>query len=1036
MADLWSVKSGTSLGIIEERITASIPVPVNPTYQSDLTVISGSLPPGLRLEGYELNGTPFEVPRTTVFTFVIRATFEQQIQDRTFKITIEGADQPEWLTPEDLLAIGPNDTFFILDSSPIDFQLEVLDTDLAAGQTLEFYLKPGNGELPPGIQLTTDGRLVGVVEPILALDKAASTGKFDTNGFGAYPFDFSPLPDNGFSSFFYDSGFFDLSIPTRSPRKLNRYYEFIVSVTDGEYVIDRKFRIYVVGDDFLRADNTIMKSATSLFTADNTYVRTPIWLTPANLGFRRANNYITIFLDVLDTSNLLGKLIYILEDFNDDGSVSTLPPGMTLDQNTGEIAGRVPYQPAITKEYKFTVNATRYTADLDVISVVGTFYEDALMGRNSFKIYKINEAAVDDGIDDLEELLGRKIKLGNFEYKVVSRDTSNADYDIIFLETTLNPEFPLIINKQAKVSDSIIHVDSITQAQREKLEGSSLNFNDAEQYKISNVVPYIEWEILSKSGGGIDIDYTSLDLEQPAPGLSISEQIEYIFENDLGPTYVTKAENSLIRFRTPKTANSSSNIINKAFVSSDSTPQDLRFSLLDDNTDIIFLETSLARVLAEGTTTGIALFTNDNFSRDISVSNEDEVTRPSKAKTFTVNILGEVDSTINWLTNSNIGTISANFISTFKVEAETTVPNAKLVYTLIDGRLPPGLTLLYDGEIVGKARQFGDGVVDGLTIFDGGNMILDAGETTIDRTYTFTVDARDRFGYSATQRTFTITVSDPNDLLYSNLYMKPYLLEETRRDYKNFISDSAIFPPSLIYRPNDPEFGLQRDIRMLAYAGIETKSIAEFVRATTKFHKKKRYNVGAIKKAVAKNEGTNDIVYEVVYLEVLDPKKPADSRLKNKTIVIDSSNSITSDTKQFIENDDTSTFSYRPQYPNTIRADNNAIKANDGNDSIKYISNIDTMREEISAVGLTEGRFLPLWMRTAQESSVGELGYTLAIPLCYCVEGGSDQIIANIKDSDYNFQNLNLEIDRYIIDSTAGLSQEQYILFANYQFNV
>jgi len=1042
MSELWSVRSGTSLGIIEERVTASIPIPINPTYQSTLQLISGTLPPGLRISGYELIGTPFEVTRTTVFTFVIRATFENQIQDRTLKLTIEGADQPVWLTAEDLLAIGPNDTFFILDSSPVDFQLEATDTDLAAGQTLEFYIKPGNGNLPPGTQLTTDGRIVGVVDPILALDKAASSGKFDTNGFGSYPFDFAPLPGNGFSSFFYDSTFFDLSIETRSPRKLNRYYEFIVSVTDGETVVDRKFKIYVVGDDFLRSDNTIMKTANDIFSADNTYVRTPIWLTPANLGYRRANNYITIFLDVLDTSALLGKLIYVLEDFNDDGSVSTLPPGLVLDQNTGELAGRVPYQPAVTKEYKFTVNATRFTADLDVISVVGTFYEDALMGRNSLKIYKVERNsggifdAADDGVDDLEELLGRKIKLGNFEYKVVSKDTSNEDYDILFLETTLNPEFPIVLNKQANPGDTLLYVNSLTAAQRQKLVDSSLNFNDVEQHPIVSVIPYIEWEVISKSGGTVDIDFTGLGLTQPSPSETRSQQIQRIFTNDLGPTYIIKEEDSYIKFRTPNTAGAQANTVQKAFVSNDSTADDIKVTLIDDSTDIITLEEPLARTIAQDTTTGIALFKNSSFTRDITVSNEDEVTRPSKAKTFTVNILGEVDSTINWLSDSALGTISANFTSTFMVQAETSVPNAKLVYSLVDGRLPPGLSLSYDGEIVGKVRQFGDNVLDGLTIFDGGNLIFDNNETTIDRSFTFTVDARDRFGYSATQRSFTINVIDPNDLLYSNIYMKPYFKEAARENFKAFLSDSSVFVPSLIYRPNDPSFGLQKEFKILAYAGIETKTLAEFVRASTKFHKRRRYNVGAIKKAVAKEEGTNDIVYEVVYLDIIDTAKPKNGRLANDRIIIESQNKISVDSRKFIDNNDTSTFSYRPSNPNPIRVDNSAIKANDGNDSIKYVSNIDSMRKEISNVGVTEGNFLPLWMRTPQEGSVAELGFITAMPLCYCKEGGADQIIANIAESNFEFADLNIDIDRYVIDSTSGISEEQYILFANYQFNV
>ena len=39
--------------------------------------------------------------------------------------------------------------------------------------------------------------------------------------------------------------------------------------------------------------------------------------------------------------------------------LGSLPPGMQLDSTTGEIAGRIPYQPAVTTEYKFTIEALR-----------------------------------------------------------------------------------------------------------------------------------------------------------------------------------------------------------------------------------------------------------------------------------------------------------------------------------------------------------------------------------------------------------------------------------------------------------------------------------------------------------------------------------------------------------------------------------------------------------------------------------------------------------------------------------------------------
>ena len=110
--------------------------------------------------------------------------------------------------------------------------------------------------------------------------------------------------------------------------------------------------LYVVGDDFLRSDNSILKVSTGIFRADNTNVRQPVWLTPADLGYKRANNNIMIYLDVYDSNTLDGKVLYNLEDFNDDGTPSVIPPGTKIDTISGEIGGTIGYQPAITKEYK------------------------------------------------------------------------------------------------------------------------------------------------------------------------------------------------------------------------------------------------------------------------------------------------------------------------------------------------------------------------------------------------------------------------------------------------------------------------------------------------------------------------------------------------------------------------------------------------------------------------------------------------------------------------------------------------------------
>ena len=73
-----------------------------------------------------------------------------------------------------------------------------------------------------------------------------------------------------------------------------------------------------------------------------------------------------------------------------------------------------------------------------------------------------------------------------------------------------------------------------------------------------------------------------------------------------------------------------------------------------------------------------------------------------------------------------------------------------MLYSVKSGKLPYGLILNYDGEIIGSARQFGTADKPGLTIFENKVVTWDGklpGDTTFDRSYKFTVEARDRFNY-------------------------------------------------------------------------------------------------------------------------------------------------------------------------------------------------------------------------------------------------------------------------------------------------
>lgn len=812
---------------INERTKFNNLLPVENDTGVSYAVISGALPTGLRIQNNYIVGTPFEVPRTTEFSFCIRASKGLDFADRTYYLTVEGADDPTFVTPPGNLNIGVYQQYFAMDSSYIDYQIEAFDLDTATGQTLSYFIADDEGKLPPGLVLTNDGRIVGFIQPALSIKPEDGTGTYDNSYFDAVAYDFAYRPTNGYDSYIFDTVFYDFALLANAPKKLNRNYEFIITITDGDSIVKRKFKIFVVGDDYFRADNTTWLNGNGLFTADVSYLRAPIWLTAANLGTYRANNYITVLLDIYDTD----QIRYTIDNVNN------LPPGMSFDAASGEIYGTVPYQAAVTKTYTFTVTASRYGDHLEIA------------------------------------------------------------------------------------------------------------------------------------------------------------------------------------------------------------------------------ETS---------------------------------------RTFTIRIVGEVDSVIKWVTDSNLGSINANFISILSVEATSTIPNAIVLYQVTEGKLPPGLSLDLDGEIVGKLNQYGDGTcykslwkanrtynlndvvsynnksykaiitnsstifnpnqwiahsftASGLTLLDNKSFTFDGGTTSIDRKYKFTIEARDQFSYSAISRTFTIDVVTPNKLVFSNIRTKPFLSLAQRSSWEDFINNTSIFTPECVYRPNDPSFGLQSELSMIIYAGIETTDPAVYISSMGLNHKRKRFHFGNIKKAVAVRPGTTDQIYEVVYIEMLDPLEPNGKKLPNRLennslqpnkISTDSSTSFWS--RSISDLSVAAPTAVRPEPILTV--DSTGYQVSNPKANAYFPNSISNWRERLKAstkrdgLALTqlakERNYLPLWMRSIQPGGKQELGFTLAVPICFCKLGTADDIILNIKYSGFSFNTLDYTTDRYIIDSVEGETGDKYLVFRNDRITV
>jgi len=455
-------------------------------------------------------------------------------------------------------------------------------------------------------------------------------------------------------------------------------------------------------------------------------------------------------------------------------------------------------------------------------------------------------------------------------------------------------------------------------------------------------------------------------------------------------------------------------------------------------------------------------------------------------KVFTITVIGEINNTISWTTSPNLGTIPANYNSNLSVKATAQDSNVILIYSLAtlpsEIGLPPGLSLDVSGEITGKVNQFGVPSIHRITTFENGNWYLDrkfttidanhqydivgprglilfdqdtgfnidSGKTTFDRIYKFTVQATDQYGFAVSKQQFQLQVSTPNQILYSNIRTQPYLKPAQRSVWTTFINDPTIFSIGSIYRPADPNFGTRTDLGMLVYAGIETKQAAAYIGAMGLNHKNKRFHFGSVKKAVA--IVNNITAYEVIYIEMIDPLEANGNALPHK-IKYNTSNSVktTADISNAIQvgavgntpadlanNIATMNLaeSWLDRPIDNITVDSNAFHVSDVGTNTFYPSSITNWQRNIESVGLAERNYLPIWMRTIQPGTKQQLGFKLAVPLCYCKPGTADGIILNIKHSGFDFRTLDYTVDRYIIDSVDGYSNDKYLVFRNDRITV
>lgn len=295
-------------------------------------VIAGSLPEGIQvadngtivgvpLAVASLQGVPVDVSQDITSKFTIRAyttSLPRRIKDRTFTLTVTGNDVPEFITPA-----GSLGSFY--DGDQLDIQIQYTNTD----PNEEVVVRLVGGELPGGITVSSAGLISGYIQPATNVNE---TPGYDRTPIYTLPYDFIVSA-------------------------ISKNYQFTLEVTDGKTSNLRTFQFFVYDRSTLTADTTEITADVTTVTADETTERRPFIVnaSPSDLGTVRGDNYYAhqFIGNDYDTPDLKYAI-----NVNEG---SGLPPGLTLDPNSGWYYGYIPDQGVTEVEYSF--NVVTYQAD-------------------------------------------------------------------------------------------------------------------------------------------------------------------------------------------------------------------------------------------------------------------------------------------------------------------------------------------------------------------------------------------------------------------------------------------------------------------------------------------------------------------------------------------------------------------------------------------------------------------------------------------------------------------------------------------------
>ena len=895
------------------------------------SVISGDLPGGMyvnRSTG-EIRGIPSiqsTVAQSLSYAFTVRATNPNGVvADRSFSLVVSNASGPEIFPKPDLIGAW-------FDGNYLDYTFYSINNNSSAQETWSLL----KGDLPPGTTLSPNGRLSGYVSLIAANSV-----------------------DLGYEANAIDTLSFDIL-----PKSRDKYYNFIVQVTDGAKYNTLNVRALIVSKGSYTADNfiTIVNNTFITVDADNKYrpiiINTPQASTVTTLG--NSQQRIDTITTVYDYPTLVSgdtfayKMIaydpeeelisWTVDEFEFSGMDE-----VDAAQRANVIIGNGTVGP-------YTLSLSPASASAISVRINGQLLipidDYSVSGANvTFSYYSISNISRVSNVVTITT--ASHIYVANSVIRVAS--VTDSTFNGTFTVSSVTPTTITYAQNRSDASDSSGTVSTYAPSITDEIEI---------YYIVTGSAPI---------GTGFDTILFDQGIEGLPAGVSIDETTGWLY-GEL-PSQVEDEKIYNLRIKAYRT-------LAPTYISD---PVIFTFKVKRTlNEEISWVTPSNLGTINNGSISELAIAAEHTLGKELEYK---LVYNPYKRIPQGLKLLptGRFIGRVTFRYFSLDGSVGRiNLLSTTGINVGMNVQGVGIasgceVTAIIDDNQIEVRPAIYVSQ--GTVLTFSD--VNTTTIAStNSNAIstaIDGGSTTFDQDCYFTVKAESYDGSISSEKNFVVRIDPRNLAPYENLWLKALPSKEQRLAYKDLIEDQNLFPTSVLYRPDDPYFGVRKNLRIQFLSGLSPAQINAYTTAIERNHYTKTINFGDIKTARAIDTNGN-IVYEIVYVDAVDTQTYTTAGPPLSTVLSITNNYLNGTTE------------YNTIYPNSFT-------------NMQY--RID------NTIGYTNRGALPTWMTSVQENGQ-VLGTIKAIILAYVQPGAGKLVQYRLKNTPkFPAGNFSFVADRY-----------------------